>query len=85
MKIIKDRKFVLSLVTASALLFAVMLNTSSATEVIMYKNVGCECCGGWADHLRKAGYTVQEHPQEDMDAVKNKYGVSEKLSSCHTA
>ncbi|MDX8380902.1 MAG: DUF411 domain-containing protein [Ghiorsea sp.] len=85
MKIIKNEKVVFGFVVASALLFAEMTNTSSAKEVIMYKNVSCECCGGWADHLRKAGYKVDEKPREDMDAIKSKYDVSEKLASCHTA
>jgi len=58
---------------------------SELTEVVMYKSPTCGCCGDWADHLRKEGFTVIEHKRDDMDVVKNEYGVSEKLSSCHTA
>jgi len=61
-------------------------NTSkAAVEVVMYKSPNCECCDGWADHLRKAGFTVQVNKREDMDVIKAKYGVTDKLASCHTA
>ncbi len=54
-------------------------------EIVMYKSPTCECCTGWAEHLRQAGFTVIENKQEDMDAIKTKYGVPENLASCHTA
>ncbi len=57
----------------------------SLPEVVMYKSPNCECCTGWADHLRKEGFTVVEKKRDDMDAIKAKYGVTQKLASCHTA
>jgi len=54
-------------------------------EVVMYKSPNCECCDGWAEHLRKAGFTVKVNKRDDMDAIKSEYGVPEKLASCHTA
>jgi len=59
----------------------------SATQhpVKMYKSPNCDCCTGWAEHLKKNGYQVTTYTREDMDIVKSKYGVSAKLRSCHTA
>jgi len=54
-------------------------------EVVMYKSPNCECCDGWAEHLRKAGFTVKVNKRDDMNAIKTEYGVPEKLASCHTA
>jgi len=54
-------------------------------EIVMYKSPNCECCDGWADHLRKAGFTVKVNKHDDMDAIKAANGVPEKLASCHTA
>jgi hypothetical protein len=54
-------------------------------EVVMYKSPSCNCCTDWAEHLRKEGFTVVVHEREDMDAIKAKYDVPEKLASCHTA
>jgi len=58
---------------------------AAATEVVMYKSPTCGCCSGWADTLKSAGFTVVEKKQEDMDVIKEKYGVPGDLSSCHTA
>lgn len=57
----------------------------SLPEVVMYKSPNCECCTGWAKHLRRQGFTVVVHKREDMDAIKAGFGVSKKLASCHTA
>jgi len=57
----------------------------SQNEVIMYKSPTCECCTGWAEHLRHAGFKVVENKREDMATVKSEYGVPDKLASCHTA
>jgi len=54
-------------------------------EVVMYKPPTCDCCTGWAEHLRKDGFSVVVKKHQDMDGIKTKFGVSEKLASCHTA
>ncbi|GAV20614.1 hypothetical protein MMIC_P1586 [Mariprofundus micogutta] len=59
--------------------------SESKAEIVMFKSEGCECCAGWAEHMRNAGFNVVEKKQNDMDLIKTKYGVPEKLSSCHTA
>jgi len=56
-----------------------------AEEIVMYKSPSCGCCSTWADTLKTAGFTVVEHKTEDMDVIKEKYGISDQLSSCHTA
>ncbi len=61
------------------------LGKKALPEVVMYKSPNCECCTGWADHLRKEGFTVVVHKRDDMDVIKAKYGVDQKLASCHTA
>ncbi|MFQ5519627.1 MAG: DUF411 domain-containing protein [Mariprofundus sp.] len=59
--------------------------SATATEVVMYKSPGCKCCADWAKHLQAEGFTVTEHKRDDMNSIKAKYGVTEKLASCHTA
>jgi len=54
-------------------------------KVVMYKPPTWECCSGWAEHLRTEGFTVEINKRENMDAIKNQFGVTEKLASCHTA
>ena len=57
----------------------------AATDVTVYKDPECGCCGGWAKHLRGAGFAVTEKPVADLTAVKARAGVPEALQSCHTA
>src|SRR5438105_1003606 len=72
------------------LFFAVLLAASTfvhaAGEAItVYKDPNCGCCESWTEHLRESGYKVKAIDSEDMAAVKKRFGVPEKLQSCHTA
>ncbi|PSR16020.1 metal-binding protein [filamentous cyanobacterium CCP3] len=54
-------------------------------ELTVYRSPTCRCCGYWTDHMKAAGFHVQDIVTEDMVAVKARYGVPEALASCHTA
>jgi hypothetical protein len=51
----------------------------------VYKSPTCGCCGKWADHMREAGFDVEENSVEDVVSYKRKYGVPAELFTCHTA
>jgi len=85
MRPLKRLKLVLGLLLVPMLVIGGFTVESIAAEVIMYKNPSCGCCGAWAKHMRGAGFVVKEMPREDMAAVKEKYGISADLASCHTA
>jgi len=65
--------------------FALPATQATAAEITMYKAPNCGCCSSWGDTLKTAGFTVVEIKHDDMDVIKQKYGVSDKLASCHTA
>ncbi|HLU99744.1 MAG TPA: DUF411 domain-containing protein, partial [Acidobacteriota bacterium] len=50
-----------------------------------YKDASCGCCGIWADHLKANGFEVQVHDVENVGYYRQRHGVPEALSSCHTA
>lgn len=54
-------------------------------EVVVYKNPWCGCCEEWAEALRKDGYPVVTHDQEDLSHTKSAAGVPDDMESCHTA
>lgn len=56
-----------------------------AEEITVYKSPTCGCCTGWAEHLRRAGFTVVEKARDDMESIKQRLGVPDRLASCHTA
>ena len=37
------------------------------------------------EHLKKNNFNVKDIVTDDVQAIKNKYGVSEAMASCHTA
>lgn len=56
---------------------------AGAKDVTLYKNPACTCCEGYADYLRKNGFTVKVVESEDLEALNKKYGVSELMAGCH--
>ena len=53
--------------------------------VTVYKSPTCGCCAKWVDHMREHGYTVVVNDMQDVQPVKAREGVTDALSSCHTA
>lgn len=53
-------------------------------RMVVYKTPWCGCCGGWVDHLRAAGWTVEVVEVRDLAPVRARHGVSEAMASCHT-
>ena len=54
-------------------------------EIVVYKNRGCSCCGGWERHMESNGFAVRSYTFDDITAIKRQAGVPERLASCHTA
>lgn len=66
---------------------AAMPDTSSAAgpRMTVYRSASCGCCTQWGAHIASAGFRIDDHVTEDMDAVKQERGVSSQQASCHTA
>ena len=56
-----------------------------ATEITVHRSPSCGCCGTWLDHLKKQGFVVNDIKTQDVNLVKQQYGVGAGLASCHTA
>lgn len=88
---ILTRRNVLILTRRNVLLGGVAIAAHSArpaaaqpVHIQVTKNPGCECCEGWAKHLRANGYSVAVTEADDLEAVKVRLGIPEELRSCHT-
>lgn len=55
-----------------------------ASEITVFRSPTCGCCGQWIEHAKAAGFQVKDEVTEDMDAIKQRYGVPQSLTSCHT-
>src|SRR3984893_13113708 len=64
---------------------AMAVRLIAATPTIqVFKTPTCGCCGNWVEHLRANGVEVAVEDVPDTGAYRRKYGVPEKLLSCHT-
>jgi len=54
-------------------------------EIVVYRSPTCGCCGKWIQHLKNNDFTVVDKVTVDVQAIKDKYGISQSLASCHTA
>lgn len=73
------------LFSAALLLAAAAAGAESLPEVVMHKDPNCGCCGKWAEHLEANGFRVKTVMERDMQPVKERFGVPQRLASCHTA
>jgi hypothetical protein len=59
-------------------------NHRAASHVFVVKPTACMCCDGWADQLRKDGFSVTITEIDDISAVKDRLHVPDDLRACHT-
>jgi hypothetical protein len=61
------------------------IKSGKPVDIVVYRSPTCDCCGKWLEHLKKNNFNVKDIVTDDVQAIKNKYGVSEAMASCHTA
>lgn len=54
-------------------------------QIEVYRSPSCGCCSKWLAHLRENQFDVKDFVANDVQAIKDKYGVSKNMASCHTA
>jgi hypothetical protein len=57
----------------------------NARTITVYRSPTCGCCGQWIEHLKAHAFVVNDVVTNDMDQVKERFGISPELASCHTA
>ena len=75
---------ILRLVFAIPLLVSMPMN-AAAPRVSVFKTPSCGCCSKWVQHLQAKGFDVEVHEVPSTAEYRQKYGVPDKLKSCHTA
>ncbi|PJE50733.1 MAG: hypothetical protein COV29_03295 [Candidatus Yanofskybacteria bacterium CG10_big_fil_rev_8_21_14_0_10_36_16] len=53
-------------------------------EAQVYKSPNCGCCDNYIGYLKRYGIEVERIVTDEMDEIKDKYGVPYDHSSCHT-
>ncbi len=81
----KNCFFALVLLVNSGFVFSETNSKDEVVEIVVHRSPTCGCCGKWVDHLKQNNFKVQEVITEDVQAVKDNYGVTKEMASCHTA
>ena len=53
--------------------------------ITVYKTPSCGCCVKWVEYLRKEGFEVKAVNRDDLAPIKQRAGVPQPMSACHTA
>lgn len=56
----------------------------AAPVIDVHRDASCGCCTQWISYLEHNGFTVNDHVETDMAAVKQRLGVPAGMGSCHT-
>lgn len=59
--------------------------SSQPVEITVHRSPTCSCCEKWVAHLKANNFNAKDIVTDDMQAIKNKLGVTAQMSSCHTA
>ena len=55
-------------------------------SIVVYRSPTCGCCSGWIDHMREAGFDVEDVGADYAELARRKTegGIPQDLGSCHT-
>ena len=60
-------------------------DAGAGTQVVVYQNPACGCCGKWIAHLERDGFEVEVHKTNEVNRVKEREGITAATAACHTA
>ncbi len=81
-------KIVKSFLTIGLLVANVGISAESLDkpiDIVVHRSPSCSCCGKWLAHLQQNNFTVTDVVTDNVQAIKDQYGVTQQLASCHTA
>jgi hypothetical protein len=54
-------------------------------DIVVYRSPTCGCCEKWLAHLKQNNFNIQDIVTDNVQPIKDKYGVPQEMASCHTA
>ncbi len=60
-------------------------NMAATVPMTVYRSPSCGCCGIWLEHMKKHNFEINDVKTNDVQSIKQKYGIKGELASCHTA
>jgi hypothetical protein len=75
----------LILAAAAAVMAAPAGARSTRRSLRVWRDPGCGCCGGWVEHMRSAGFRVEDNLVPSPAPARRVLGTPPDLLSCHAA
>jgi hypothetical protein len=75
----------IALLFSAGLAWAEAAQAEEKIDIVVNRSPTCSCCGKWIEHLKQNNFNVKDIVSDDVQTIKNKYGVTQELASCHTA
>jgi len=72
------------LIVVGALVLSGAAHSAEGLKIDVHRDANCGCCKDWIKYLQDNGFTVIDHVETNMSAVKRDLGVPQELKSCHT-
>ena len=60
-------------------LFAGLAQAAEPISIDVHRDANCGCCKAWISHLQDNGFSVNDHVESDMSAVKQRLGVPPRI------
>lgn len=76
---------VIGLLIFNVCIKAETIKADKPVDIIVYRSPACTCCEKWLEHLKKNNFKVEDIVTDDIQQIKDKYGVPKTIASCHTA
>ena len=57
----------------------------SLPAITVYKSPTCGCCAKWVEHLKWAGFPVEDRNVADVLTARKRLGMPSQYASCHSA
>ncbi|MAG52523.1 MAG: hypothetical protein CMH62_01010 [Nanoarchaeota archaeon] len=54
-------------------------------KITIFKPASCGCCVGWTAEVKNKKFNVETKITQNMEPIKQKYGIPRNMWSCHTA
>ena len=71
----------IALLVFNAAIQAETIKAGKPVDIVVYRSPSCTCCEKWLEHLKKNNFNVKDIVTDEIQAIKNKYGVPDAMAS----
>lgn len=77
----------LAIIILSTSIFRIPIVHAQTTKdsMLVYKSPTCGCCTSWLNHMKSAGFNTLIKDSKNLNAIKDRLGITPKNQACHSA